>query len=234
MDKFPPVLILAGGLGTRIRDHFPETPKYLVPINGEPFALHQLRLLKKMGFNEIILCVGHKKEPIQKLISDGKQLGLNIRYSEDDENSAGTGGAIKKAAQLVSSPFCVIYGDSYLEFDFQPVYKAFLASKKKALMTVFHNKNELGKSNVGIKDGKIIKFDKENQSSDMEYIDFGFSLFSADAFHELKDTSFDLSKIIKILISKNELENYIVNYRFYEVGSINGIDELGKHLARKK
>lgn len=225
-NNYPPVLILAGGLGTRISHAYPNIPKYLVPINDEPFALHQLRLLKKMGFNEIVLCVGYKKELIKTLLGDGKALGLRIQYSEDSDQPLGTGGAIKKAAQLVSSPFAVLYGDSYLDFDFKPVFHTFLDSQKSGLMTVYHNKNLLGKSNVAIKNNEVIFFDKENQTPDMDYIDYGFSLYSDTVFNCIKETSFDLSIVVKKLVRDKNLIAYEINHRFYEAGTVDGITDL--------
>ncbi len=230
MNNYPPVLILAGGLGTRINSVYPDISKYLVPINGKPFALHQLHLLKKMGFYEIILCVGYKKELIQELLGDGKDLGLHIQYSDDGDQQLGTGGAIKKASQLVSSSFGVLYGDSYLDFNFNLVFQAFLKSKKLGLMTIYHNKNKLGKSNVIIKNHEIIAFDKEKQIPNMEYIDYGFSLFSKDAFNNFNKTSFDLSSVVKKLIEKKELAIYEIDHRFYEAGTLSAINELEKLL----
>jgi NDP-sugar pyrophosphorylase family protein len=230
-NNYPPVLILCGGLGTRVRNIYPDLPKYLIPIHGEPFAYHQLRLLKKMGFCEIVLCVGYKKEMIKNSLGDGSSFGLQIQYSEENSDKLlGTGGAIKKAVKLVSSPFAVLYGDSYLNFDFDPVFQKFLSSKKLGLMTIFHNKNQLGKSNVVFKNHEIISFDKEKSSSDMEYIDYGFSLFHSDAFNEIDKTAFDLSDIVKKLISEKNLVGYEIDHQFYEAGTIEGKNELEKNL----
>lgn len=225
-----PILILAGGLATRLRSHFSNLPKYCIPINGVPFALHQLKLLKKMGFHDIILCVGYQSEKIQKLLGDGSQLGLHIRYSQDGNEPLGTGGAIKKASEIVDSPFAVIYGDSYLEFDVNPVFKAYLSSQKKALLTIFKNNGQWDKSNIVIKDNEVKVYDKTTQSSDMHYIDYGFSIFSKTTFEDFTKSAFDLSDVIQKLIQEKQLAIYEVKERFYEVGTIEGIKELEAHL----
>ena len=161
---FPPVLILTGGLGTRIQSLTPDKPKYLVPVNNEPFALHQLRLLKKMGFEQIVLCVGYRAEPIIELLGNGSQLGLTIRYQYDGDELLGTGGAIKKASQSVDSPFCVLYGDSYLVFDAESVYHHFLHLDQCALMTVYPNDNRWDTSNILMKNNRIEQYNKKQQT----------------------------------------------------------------------
>jgi NDP-sugar pyrophosphorylase family protein len=234
MTSFPPVLILAGGFGTRISNKYPNIPKFLVPINNVPFAFYQLRLLKKMGFSDVILCVGYKKELIKKLIKNGANFGLHIEYSEDEEQPLGTGGAIKKASRHISSPFCVIYGDSYLEFDFAKAYQTFIFSKKKALMTIFHNRNEQEKSNILMENNEIILFDKVNQNLDMEYIDYGFQIFSSDIFENYKNNIFDLSDPVKKLIAEKQMATHEVYNCFFEIGSLEGICALENYLMAKK
>lgn len=217
--KMPPILILAGGLGTRIHSITNGRPKYLMPINNEPFALYQLRLLKKMGFKEIVLCVGHGHDAIMQLLGDGQPLELNIRYSFDGDELLGTGGAIKKASVLTDSPFCVLYGDSYLDFDFTPVFQAFLNSKKSGMMTIFRNDNQWDKSNIEMESNQIVHYDKKNQTAKMHYVDFGFSLFLKDAFSCNIKTPFDLSVIFQELIKQKKLAAFEMFERFYEVGT---------------
>lgn len=224
-DNYPTVFILAGGLGTRISKSYPDVPKYLVPVNGEPFAFHQLRLLKKMGFHDVVLCVGYKQDMIKKSLSQGEEFGLRISYSEEVDELLGTGGAIKKAIQSISSqsiPFAVLYGDSYLNFEFNPVFEFFLNSEKEGLMTVYRNKNKFDKSNVIFKNNNITCFDKKNQTAEMEYIDYGFSLYMPSVFDAFDEKSFDLSDVVQKLIASKSLAGFEINQRFYEIGTIEG------------
>jgi MurNAc alpha-1-phosphate uridylyltransferase len=143
-----PVVILAGGLATRMKPITEKIPKSLIEVNGKPFILHQLDYLKSQGIQNIVLCIGHLGHMIKSLIGDGKALGLNIQYSLDGDKLLGTGGAIKKALPLLSKDFFVLYGDSFLPIDYKNVEDAYVSSKKNALITVIKNNNQWDKSNV--------------------------------------------------------------------------------------
>lgn len=149
-----PVVILAGGLGTRIRQFGENVPKALLDINGEPFLGHQLRLLHKNGIRHVVLCIGHLAEQIETFTGDGSRFGMKIEYSYDGPVLLGTGGAIRKALPKLDDAFFVLYGDSYLTCDFSAVQQTFQRSGKKALMTVLKNDGKWDKSNVEFADGK--------------------------------------------------------------------------------
>ena len=76
-----PVVILAGGLATRMKPITEKIPKSLIEVNGKPFIRHQLDYLKSQSIQNIVLCIGHLGHMIESFIGDGKALGLNIQYS---------------------------------------------------------------------------------------------------------------------------------------------------------
>ena len=107
------VIILVGGLGTRLRKVVPDLPKPMAPINGRPFLEYQLEYLQRWGVREVILAVGYKADSIKQHF--GRHWnGINIAYS-DEERALGTGGAIVKAVRMVSARrgLLVMNGDTY-------------------------------------------------------------------------------------------------------------------------
>ena len=82
---------------------------------------------------------------------------MRVQYSYDGECLLGTGGAVKKAAGILPDSFMILYGDSYLDIDFEPVVKEFYAQNLPVLMTVYRNRNEMDMSNILMKDGRILK-----------------------------------------------------------------------------
>src|SRR3954447_19941785 len=99
-----PVIILAGGVGTRLGEITKTIPKALVELNGEPFLAHQLRLLRAKGVERVVLCISHFGELIRDYAGDGGRFGLEIAYSFDGPVLLGTAGAIRKALPLVDGP----------------------------------------------------------------------------------------------------------------------------------
>jgi len=143
-----PVTILAGGLATRLRPVTEKTPKSLLNVAGEPFLVHQVRLLHSHGLRRIVLCVGYLGEMIKAELGDGSSLGVQIAYSFDGATLLGTGGALKRALPILGQRFLVIYGDSYMPVDYSAIVNAFVLSGKPALMTVLENEGRWDTSNV--------------------------------------------------------------------------------------
>lgn len=230
----PPVILVCGGLGTRLKDLTQNIPKSLIEIHGTPFIEYQMRLLKKKGANSVIICAGHLSEQIVEYIGNGEKYGLGINYALEDPNQLlGVGGAINNALELVEGDsFYTLYGDSYLDIDYAAVWSFFRDGGKKGLMTVMKNNNNWDQSNVDYREGKIIAYDKKNASGTMQYIDYGLSMFDKAAFSGHKSgEKFDLSLIHQNLIKENELAGFEVFDRFYEIGSIKGIGEFEEFIT---
>jgi NDP-sugar pyrophosphorylase family protein len=110
-------LILAGGLGTRLRSLLRDRPKPMAPVKGKPFLEYQINQLRAHGLSDIVLCVGHLAHHIQNHFGDGRDRGVQVTYAEETE-LLGTAGAIKSAQSFIDDTFLVLNGDSYLEVDF--------------------------------------------------------------------------------------------------------------------
>jgi len=228
-----PLAILAGGLATRMRPITEKMPKSLIEVAGEPFIVHQLRLLKSQKIDRIVLCVGYLGEMIQNFIGDGAKYGLNINYSYDGPVLLGTGGALRKSLPLLDDAFYVLYGDAYLDCNYHEVQKAFEESDKPALMTVFKNKNHWDKSNIIFKEDKIVSYDKNNYTSEMHYIDYGLGVLRSSVIEELlENESYDLSNVYKILAIQGKLAGYEVYRRFHEIGSLKGLKDTERYLKK--
>src|SRR3954466_3570200 len=120
-----PVALLAGGLATRLRPITTRIPKALVEVAGRPFIDHQLALLRRNGIRRVVLCLGYLGEQVQAYLGDGRAIGMQLRYSFDGERLLGTGGALRRAVPLLGQVCWVMYGDSYLDIDYQAVLAFF-------------------------------------------------------------------------------------------------------------
>lgn len=229
-----PVAILAGGLATRLRPITEKIPKSLVPVAGKPFLAHQLELLRSRGIRHAVLCVGYLGEMIQHDFGNGSAFGLELGYSFDGPKLLGTGGAVKHALPLLGNEFFVLYGDSYLPVDYRPVAEFFRRSGKTGCMTVYRNEGKYDTSNVVFRNGEIVVYDKRNRLPEMQYIDYGLSLFKAAAFNSYApDQPFDLADVMGKLVHEKQLGGFQVRERFYEIGSPAGLAELERLLTKR-
>lgn len=228
----PPVCILAGGLGTRIGDVARSTPKALLEVAGEPFLVHQIRLLADHRAEQIVVCVGHLGDQIEARIGHS-QDGIAISYSYDSAHLDGTLGAIRRARTQLGERFLVLYGDTYLEIDYSDFAGAWHKSNRRAGMCVLFNAGQWDRSNVNFEDGKIIAYDKAAPTADMSWIDYGLGGLTAGALDLVDPTVTDLADLYHALSIEGELFGYEASERFHEIGTPQALEETGEYLRGK-
>lgn len=226
-----PIVVLAGGLATRLRPVTETIPKSLIEINGEPFVIHQLRLFQQKGIKDICFCLGYLGEQVEQVVKDSEVAKyFNIHFFYDGDKLLGTGGAIKKNITNLPSTFFVTYGDSYLDVDYAAIYQHYIKSKKNqedALMTVFRNEGKWDTSNVEFEEEKIKLYSKHNKNPRMQFIDYGLNILTKNNFEAYPANSiFGLEEIQEKLSLQKQLIGYQVKQRFYEIGSFEGIRDL--------
>lgn len=223
-------VILAGGLGTRMRPLTDICPKTLLPVRGRPFAWHQLQWLASQGVDEVVYCIGHQGEMIRRYWESQTSPVRSIRYVDEGDQLRGTGGALRLAREqdALEESFLVIYGDSFLPAEFAPVWKAFEASGMPALMTVLRNEGRWDRSNVIYENGRLLLYDKRADPR-MQHIDYGLSAYRRELFDQ-KPEVFDLAMLLHELSLEGRLAGFEVTERFYEIGSPQGLSDLEHYL----
>ncbi|MBW2982011.1 nucleotidyltransferase family protein [Candidatus Woesearchaeota archaeon] len=126
-------IILAGGLGTRLRPLTDNTPKPLLPIKGKPIMQYAIENLKKQGIKDIILGISYHADKIKEYFGDGSKLGVNIQYSIEEE-PLGTGGAVKQAAENIKEPFILAWGDNLMNVNFNEMLE--IHKRNSAVLTM--------------------------------------------------------------------------------------------------
>lgn len=150
-------MILAAGLGTRLRPLTNKVPKLMLPINGKPLILYHIKLFKKHGFKEIIINLHHLSGKIREFLGDGKKFGAEITYSFEPEILGTAGGVKKTEAYFENKPFLIFYGDN-------------LTNANLTELAKYHKKKE-GKITVGLYQWEwkeahlksIVKLDRNNR-----------------------------------------------------------------------
>jgi NDP-sugar pyrophosphorylase family protein len=213
------VCVLAGGLGTRLGELVRETPKPLLEVAGQPFLIHQLRLLAAHGVSDVVLCVGYRGEAIAERIGT-ECCGVRISYSHDGPDLDGTLGAVRRALPLLGARFLILYGDTYLRIDYAAVDSAWRQSGLPALMTVLRNNGRWGASNATYADGRVLAYDKRSPAP--ETLDrFAFDKHDlADLFHSLAENGL--------------LHGFEARERFFEIGTPAALAETDAFLRVRR
>ena len=220
------VVILAGGLATRLGELTINRPKSMLGILKKPFLAYQLELLREERITDIVLCIGHLGTQIKEFFGDGNKFGVHISYSIEDK-PLGTAGALKQAESLLGNTFFVMYGDSYLFLNFPQVQSYFISQNKLGLATVFRNHNAYDLSNMVISGNRVLKYSKAENFNNMVYIDYGASIFKKKALQLVPENrAYSLDDLFIRLIEKEQLLAFEVNHRFYEIGSPQGIKDF--------
>jgi NDP-sugar pyrophosphorylase family protein len=231
-----PCVVLAGGLGTRMRPMTETVPKSLLPVLGRPFAELQLQWLASEGVEHVVYSVGYKADMIREALGSGERFGVLIDYVDEGSDLRGSGGALRLALDrnVLPREFFVLYGDSYLRVHLDEVEARWRASRKPALMTVLRNAGRWDRSNAILRDG-VVMYDKRAAAGEpgVEWIDYGLSVTRADTIGGWLPSGGrgDLADLFHLLSKRGELAGFEVADRFYEIGSAAGLADLEDYLG---
>jgi len=171
------VIILAGGLGTRLRSLFPDRPKVLVPVNGVPFLRCYLDWLAKFGARRVVLSLGYKAEMVRAYLESEKPPGLEI-YSFAEPAPLGTGGGLRAVLPLVRSESAlVLNGDSLTRVDLCKFVSFHQSKNARAsiVLTFQPNVTQLGLVETA-NDDSVVSFSEKPQRESGGYINAGIYL----------------------------------------------------------
>lgn len=233
-------VILAGGLGTRMRPFTDSVPKALLPVRGVPFADWQLEQLARQGVERVVYSVGYLGWMLKEHVGDGSRFGLSVTWADEGDELRGTGGALRLALDrgALDQAFFVLYGDSYLPVDLREVERAWQSCHMPALMTVMRNEERWDASNVIYADGRVVLYDKsrpQNRIAEMRWIDYGLSILTSGvvARRIQPQTVSDLAVLYHDLSIEGSLAGFEVAERFYEIGTAGGLADLEAYLSER-
>jgi NDP-sugar pyrophosphorylase family protein len=232
-------VILAGGLGTRMRSSVPDTAKSMFVVAGKPFIAWQLEWIVAQGVDEVVLSIGYKGEQIRSYVDDGRRFDLRVTYVDEGDRLLGTAGALRLAsdADALGDRFFVLYGDSYLDVALPEVWRHFARQECEALMTVYRNNND-GEVSNAVFDGTLVTRYAKNlpePPKDMVFVDYGLLVFTRPLIedHVAPDVEADLSTLLETLSADGSLAGFEATMRFFEIGSPEGLSALERELSAR-
>lgn len=228
-------VILAGGIGTRLRPLTYTTPKPMVLVNGRPYLEYLIDLLKKNGISEVVLLLGYLPEKIIDHFGDGSDFGIKITYSVGDV-AFETGKRIKNAENLIQEHFLLMYCDNYWPLDLPKLLEFHNKNQAAATVTVYANKDGVTRNNIYVDEkGYVIKYDKSRQDKDLNGVEIGFYIIDKKILNLMPENNFSFEKeILPQLIEKHQLSGYVSEHKYYSIGSPERVLVTEKFLQPKK
>lgn len=218
------VVILAGGLGTRLKPFTEVIPKPLLPIGEKSILEIQIERLKTFGFNEIILATNYMSDYIEKYLRDKCQFGVKIRISKESE-PLGTAGPLTLLEGELDKPFVVINGDILTSIDFLKFYK--FAESKNELLTIAIKKEVLpfAFGNISFKDDFVVKV--EEKPDIVTYIMTGIYVMKPDIIKLIpKNTYYGIDTLIRDMLRKGmKIVKYEMDEYWLDIGRLNDYDK---------
>lgn len=216
------VVILVGGLGTRLKPYTDTLPKPLVPVAGKPYLQWQLEYLAQRGFKKILLLTGYRGEMIEECFGDGTSLGLKISYQKE-EQLLGTGGAVFAALTLLDDQFLLLNGDSFLPIALNQFWEDSRKTSLPATLAVLESHAGCPViGNIQLKEARVVAYQKDaGPSLGFSYVDAGVYFLEKAALAFKKDLGpkFQLESLWPDLMAQGKLGAYLVSENFYDIGT---------------
>jgi D-glycero-alpha-D-manno-heptose 1-phosphate guanylyltransferase len=220
-------VILAGGLGTRLRAVVPDRPKPMAEIEpGRPFVDYLVEKLVESGFSRIIFCVAYMKESVMEYYSRNRRTPVEFVH---EETPLGTAGALKNAERVLPDRFAVLNGDSYIKLNYSDLFKFHEENNSDLTMTLSRvSGNRFGR--VILREKRVITFGGDQPDFDSDLANAGVYVFERTVLNSVPERKYSLEQdLIPELIKKNKrVMGYVSDNDFIDMG----VPESYEYLRR--
>lgn len=234
MKYITQAVILAGGLGTRLRPLTLTTPKPMIYFWGKPFLHYLIDLLKTNGIREVILLVGYLHEQIEEYFGNGEKFGISIRYSYSPVE-ADTGMRLRNAYPLMDQTFLLLYGDNYWPLRLTELAEYYESMGRKALVTVYHNRDGATKNNILVEDGLVKDYDRKRLKKHLNGVDIGFFILNKSILKDFPKRNFSFEEVVlPKLIAKKQLAGFLTDHKYYGLNTAERVPAIQEYFRSKK
>ncbi len=210
-------VILAGGLGSRLKPFTETIPKPLLPVGEKAIMEIQLERLKSYGFDEIFLATNHKSDYIRNFFGNGERYGVKLIISKEDK-PLGTAGPVKLLGKKLTEPFIVMNGDILSLIDFSKLYSYALSKKTCLTLSIKKEITPFEFGNIGF-DGDFVTRIEEKPDL-ITYILAGIYVMTPEIFGYIPDNEyFGMDLLIKKLLGLNiPVAKYEISEYWLDIG----------------
>lgn len=225
-------VIVAGGLGTRLRPLTLKTPKPMLKIGKKPILEHLIDWNKKNGVKSFVICVSYLRENIEDYFKDGKKFGVDIEYAVSNKPLA-TAGQLKTAEDFIDDTFVCMYGDSLFDFSLRNMIKQHKAKKSFVTMALNEYKTNLEYGVIDTsKTGKVLSWEEKPEIK--ANINIGCYVMEPDVFRLIpKNKPYGMDNVIKKAMKKKLVSGFITKKGFTDIGNKKSYDQANLEYIQK-
>jgi len=225
-------VIVAGGLGTRLRPLTLKTPKPMLKIGKKPILEHLIDWNKKNGVKSFVICVSYLRENIEDYFKDGKKFGVDIEYAVSNKPLA-TAGQLKTAEDFIDDTFVCMYGDSLFDFSLRNMIKQHKAKKSFVTMALNEYKTNLEYGVIDTsKTGKVLSWEEKPEIK--ANINMGCYVMEPDVFRLIpKNKPYGMDNVIKKAMKKKLVSGFITKKGFTDIGNKKSYDQANLEYIQK-
>ena len=227
-------VILAGGLGTRLRPLTNSKPKPMLPVGEKPILEHLVEWTKKGGIKSIVLCVSYLRKSIEDYFEDGKKFGVTIEYAMSKKPLA-TAGQLKTAEEFIDDDFVCMYGDSIFNFSLRNMIKQHVMKKSFVTMGLNEFKTNLPYGVIeSSKNGRVISWNEKPEIK--ANVNMGCYVMNSDIFNLIpKNKPYGMDDVIKNAMKKKQKVNsFITKKGFTDIGNKESYTQACKEYDKKQ
>ncbi|MGK2850813.1 MAG: HAD-IIIA family hydrolase [Candidatus Limnocylindrales bacterium] len=227
-------VILAGGLGLRMRPLTDAIPKPMIEFHGRPFLAYLVDQLRDAGIERIVMLLGYLPDVITDHFGDGRDWGVSITYSVTAPELQ-TGTRVRTALDAIDPVFLLLYCDNYWPMRLDRMWERYSSAGAPAMTTIYRNRDRFSRDNVRVEHGWIRSYDPTRTADGLSGVEIGYAILARSVVEDLlpaTDVSLE-SAIYPTLAARGQLLAYPTDHRYYGIGSMERLPTTSDFLARR-
>lgn len=224
------VVLMVGGLGSRLRPLTEETPKPMLKVGNKPILQTIVERFAEYGFSKIIMCVNYKSHIIQDYFGDGSAFGVTITYIFEEERM-GTAGALSLLKTLPNEPFFVMNGDLLTNINFDHLCNYHLAQNAMATMCVREYDFQVPYGVVNMEGNTILSI--QEKPVHKFYVSAGIYMLSPDVIRYIpKNQFYDMPSLFETLIQQQQKAlSFLIREYWLDIGQMEEYERANQEYA---
>ena len=222
-------MILAAGLGNRMRPLTLYKPKPLLEVGGKPLIVWHIKKLKEIGVTEIVINSAWLADVLIGALGDGSQFGVQIRWTREDEGLETAGGIINALPLLGTEPFILVNGDVWTTFDFTSLLEVKLENDLAHLVFV-SNPEQHPNGDFTLAEGRSYTFDQNKQGENLTFS--GVSVIHPKMFDGLENGKRPLAPLLKNAMLDGKISAEKMQAAWVDVGTPERLSDLDLQIRQ--